>query len=197
MTSRDRAPVGSPLPPSPPPADVGPRRLLLWVGAILGTSLLVHAVALTYVFTAQTDLVRGDYYEAGLAHEDELAVRRASAAMGWHVHLVPGDTDGSARLVVSADHPPPTEDGTVAAPPAAVARLYRAADAHLDRLVPLVPHAPSAGQVDTDRAGWRWHAELGQLASGAWRLRVEVDAARPLAHDVRLAWPAVVAEDGS
>lgn len=146
-----------------PAAGARPTRLLAIVLGFLGLSVLVHAVALSYVFSVDTDLVRSDYYEAGQAHDEELAKRTAARAFGLEVTPVGHALDVQVRA-----------DAGLAAQTILV-RLQRPDDASAD-------HERSA----TLAADGRAHIDLAGIRSGAWQIRVELDAPTAAAHELRL-----------
>ena len=125
------------------------------IGGILGTSVLVHAVAITWAVGAQVDLVRDDYYEHGQAFDAELAAREKAARVGFAVQVQ------GQELVVTIERPKLVQ-GPV------VAQLYRPADRGADVEVPMT---------------WRegaWRASP-KLAQGRWRLRVKTGGDEPAA----------------
>lgn len=168
-------PVTTPMTPghAPPiaphaglPLRGGKRLLLLLVFGFLGLSVTVHAIALTYVFQVQHDLVRSDYYEAGERYDEELARRAVAGASRF---VVARDA-GSDVLVVSAP------GLRVDAGAAARLRWFRPDAAAVDHVVELT--AVGDGSVAS------WRASAPPLRTGAWTVRLEVDGATPLAIEV-------------
>ena len=159
--------LSPPAPASIPlPKRGGKRLLMLLVFGFLGLSVTVHAIALTYVFQVQHDLVRGDYYEAGERYDEELA-RRAVA--------------GSSQFVIARDAT--SESIVVTAPglrvdPSAPARLrwLRPDAASVDHVTKL--QAVGDGSVAS------WSGVSPPMRSGAWTVRLEVDGRAPLAIEV-------------
>ena len=159
----------------------GVKLLLGIVFGFLGLSVLVHATALTYVFTAQTDLVRDDYYEAGQRYDEEMALRAAAAGKAFDVRVTAGVRPGvSVRL--------PGADASLAAATGRI-KLYRPGDASLDRTLALRPagsgEAVGPGAMNPGQGhGAIWHAPGAALTPGHWRVRVELDSQPPLAFEV-------------
>jgi hypothetical protein len=125
------------------------------IGAILGTSVFVHAVAITWAVGAQVDLVRDDYYEHGQAFDVELAAREQAARVGFSAHL----KDGELTVV-------PVRPELVQAP--VVAQLYRPNNRNADREIEMT---------------WRdgaWRASP-TVSVGMWRLRVKTGGEQPAA----------------
>ncbi|GEM_PF-3060377 len=142
------------------PSDVWFARLL--IGSILGTVVVVHAVAL-FSFTGATgDIERADYYEHGEAFDGELAMR-AAAATGLSVTC---SASGSCAVTVAhqADL-----DGE------ATLTLQRADDASLDRTIAI-----------TRGSDGRWTAQAGALKSGWWRVRVATNGSTKRAWNDRI-----------
>ncbi len=137
------------------------------VFGFLGLSVLVHGVALTYVFTANTDIVRTDYYQAGERYDEELALRTKGSALPFKVALEPGD---AGRVTLSLPDAPATLRGATGR-----VMLYRPGDARLDRVLPLQPATAS------DTAAWQSPASA--IPVGRWRVRVEFDAPHALAFE--------------
>lgn len=140
-----------------------PTRLLAIVLGFLGLSVLVHAVALSYVFSVDTDLVRSDYYEAGQAHDEELAKRTAARAFGLELTPAGHALDVQVRA-----------DAGLAGQTVRV-RLQRPDDASAD-------HERSA----TLAADGRAHVDLTGIRNGAWQIRVELDAPTAAANELRV-----------
>lgn len=148
----------------------GVRLLLGIVFGFLGLSVIVHATALTYVFSTQTDLVRPDYYEAGQNYDSEMALRAAAAGKPFEVRV--DATAGVSVRLPGADAALKGATGRV--------KLYRAGDAKMDRVLPL--HAASGDNKAAGVAVWR--AEGAPPAPGHWRVRVELDSQPPMAFEV-------------
>ena len=130
------------------------------VGAILGTSVLVHGVAITWAVGADVDLVREDYYEHGQAFDAELAARERGAAAEMTAQVL-----GRSLVVRSAR--PELVTGPL------TAELYRASDRKADRKIALVGVQGKARNNDL------WHGVI-ELAPGRWRLRVKSAGEAPL-----------------
>lgn len=144
----------------------GVKLLLAIVFGFLGISVTVHAVALSYVFSTQTDLVRSDYYEAGQSYDQEIALKAAGATKPFDIRL----TADTVRVRLAH-----AEAGTLAA--VGRIQLYRPGDAALDRKLAL-PRAVVKDGVAT------WLVDAKDLAPGRWRVRLELDARPPLAVEV-------------
>ncbi|MEY3014556.1 MAG: FixH [Pseudomonadota bacterium] len=140
-----------------------PTRLLAVVLGFLGLSVAVHAVALSYVFSVDTDLDRSDYYEAGERHDAELA--KQAAGVAFTTEITPGQ--GFVAAQVRAD----------AVPAGTVARLVlqRPDDAMAD----------ASFRASTDGQG-TLRFETPGLREGRWRLRLELDSQPPAARSAYL-----------
>ena len=119
------------------------------VGAILGTSVLVHAIAVTWAIGAQVDLVRDDYYEAGETFDAELDARSRGVQVGFKAVF-----SGDPQLVTAAD------EGAVNGALKAV--FYRPNDRQQDTSIGLT------------RGVDGWHG-VAALDEGHWRLRLVSD----------------------
>ncbi|MCO4763821.1 MAG: FixH family protein [Myxococcales bacterium] len=140
--------------------------LLAIVFGFLGISVIVHAVALTYVFSTDTDLVRSDYYEAGQNYNAELAQRTAGAKQAFQVAVTAGEAG-----TVSIQLPKASEDMQAAT---GRVKLYRPGDASLDQELPL-PKVRMAGTTAV------WLVQTGKLHTGRWRVRLELDTPSKMA----------------
>lgn len=147
----------------------GVKLLLGIVFGFLGISVTVHAVALAYVFSTQTDLVRADYYQAGQTYDDEMSLRTAAARQAFEVRVAAGAVGSVTVRLPQASAALSAASGRL--------KLYRPGDAQLDRTVPL----PSAVVTDGTAV---WRVPVKDLAPGRWRVRLELDAAPPLALEV-------------
>ncbi len=147
----------------------GVRLLLGIVFGFLGISVTVHAVALTYVFSTQTDLVRADYYQAGQTYDHEMSLRAAAAREAFDVRVAAGPAGSVTVRLPQASAALSAASGRL--------KLYRPGSARLDRTLPL----PAAVVTDGTAV---WRVPANDLAVGRWRVRFELDAATPLALEV-------------
>lgn len=149
------------------------------VFGLLGVTVAVHVVALVFAFSADTDLVREDYYEHGEAWDAELAAVAAGRRLHLNVALQSGVGSGEAgTLAVVAMNDP----GVASRPTGGEIVLRRLDEARNDRRLPLA--APSA--VD---GRLRWQVPVMNLAAGLWLLRVELKGATPLVAESRATAP--------
>lgn len=135
---------------SSPPARFNP-----WPYAIL--AWFVFAITVAVVFTAfavrqEFDLVRPDYYEEELRHQQRIDSVKRTAALGGAVELRHDRATQRLRLAIPAAHA--GAQGEV--------HLYRPSDAGLDVRLPL----------ETDAAGVQW-IEADTVKSGLWKVRVQ------------------------
>jgi nitrogen fixation protein FixH len=159
--------------PDPADAAAGRRLARRLVGGILGVTALVHLVALAYTSHATPELVRTDYYEAGEAHEAELAARRRAEGLGLRLDVRAGAGLTGAN-VIELSAAAPTAGRLDLARPARVG-LYRPGRQALDREVELWPVEAEASEAVARAALWR--AETAPLARGRWRARASLAAA--------------------
>ncbi|MEE4300739.1 MAG: FixH family protein [Pseudomonadales bacterium] len=81
-----------------------------WVWGIIaipGSSVIVGIVMITLAASGPTDLVRDDYYKAGLTINQEFGARERAAELGIEVNLV---DRGAAGLLVRVDTGPGVTD---------------------------------------------------------------------------------------
>lgn len=86
---------------TPQPSAPWYRHPWVWgIIAIPGSSVIVGIVMITLAANGPTDLVRDDYYKAGLAINQEFGARERAAELGIEVRLV---DRGPAGLLVRVD----------------------------------------------------------------------------------------------
>jgi len=181
----------------------GKRLMMALVFGILGITILVNFFAIYKAVDANISLERDDYWEAGLAQEEELSRARQADALGISAHLWPqlvGANGGplpassgarQARAVVDMrrlpealqaqiDASPDAKPDLLAAFPAKLL-LYRAAAPALDRSLPL-------SFSEKTKEGYRFEVALGELATGPWRVRVELGEPVVSAENFELHW---------
>ena len=142
----------------------GPGRVLYIVFGLLGLTVTVHLIALAYVFSAGTDVVREDYYEHGEAWDAELAAVAAGKERGLAIALAPA-ADGwhsGAVAVISL-----SAAGAAPKPPGGLLVLRKPDDASLDRALPMATPETAGDRI-------RWRLPLQALKPGIWRLRAEI-----------------------
>lgn len=87
-------------PPTPSPAPWYRHAWVWGLIAIPGSSVIVGIVMITLAASGPTDLVRDDYYKAGLAINQEFGARERATELGIEVNLV---DRGAAGLLVRVE----------------------------------------------------------------------------------------------
>jgi len=137
------------------------RRFSLWPHAILAWFIVfgsAMAAWITFALRHHQDLVRADYYEESIRHQEQIdrlnrtATVRSDIAV-WH-------DPAKAKVLLRLPAYPPGE------PPVGRLHFYRPSDASLDFEVPLAPDATGLQRVG-----------VGSLRPGQWRIRARWKAA--------------------
>lgn len=148
-----------------PAAQRSGRRLALYlVGGLLGLPVAVHAGALVVAFSADTDVVRADYYNHGEAWDAELGALQAGQRFDLQASIepAPGGWQHGAVVVLSMTDPGPAER-----PPGGLVQLRRLNDARLDRAWPVATPTVGDGRLS-------WRLPTATLRPGLWLLRAEL-----------------------
>jgi hypothetical protein len=141
--------------------------------AIPGSSVVVGVVMIVLAASSPNDLVRDDYYKAGLAINQDLDAERRAEALGVEVVL---EARGPETILVRVDLGP----GRVPDDPGAAVRLELQHPTLADRdvAVRLEPVASGRWAGIVERFDGTRHLRVEHVGDG-WRVQRDVRAPRP------------------